>query len=304
MRKLLVIVFCVLVGCGQDPASKPDPAANNGGGKPLVFTVNYPLAWMAEQLAGASATVVLPAPADVDPAYWQPDIATLLQFQQADLVLLNGAGYAKWLAGASLPASRLVDTSLAYRDQLLVVDSAPVHSHGPQGDHSHGDLAFTTWLDLQLAQQQASVVAQALQRLLPEESAAIDLRLATLQKVLADLDARLLALGAKLDGAPLLYSHPVYQYLQRRYRLSGEALHWEPDQTPDDTQWLELAKILRDHPAQFMLWEEQPLPAVAARLAQLGINVVVFTPLANRPKQGDFSANMEANVQALEAALN
>jgi zinc transport system substrate-binding protein len=294
----------VLAGCGQDLASKLDQAANNGGGKPLVFTVNYPLAWMAEQLAGDTATVVLPAPAGVDPAYWQPDIATLLRYQQADLVLLNGAGYAKWLAGASLPASRLVDTSLAYRDQLLVVDSAPVHSHGPQGDHSHGDLAFTTWLDLQLAQQQASVVARALQRLLPEESAAIDLRLATLQKVLADLDARLLALGARLDGVPLLYSHPVYQYLQRRYRLTGEALHWEPDQIPDDTQWLELANILQDHPAQSMLWEGQPLPAVAARLAQLGIDVVVFAPLANRPKQGDFSANMEANVQALEAALN
>ena len=56
-----------------------------------VYTVNYPLAYFAERIAGDQARVVFPAPSDVDPAFWQPDRETIRTYQQADLILLNGA---------------------------------------------------------------------------------------------------------------------------------------------------------------------------------------------------------------------
>jgi zinc transport system substrate-binding protein len=292
-----------LAGCGQGSDTRLEEGEKNTGQAPAVYTVNYPLFWMAEQLVGDVATVKFPAPTGVDPAFWRPDVATVLKFQQADLVLLNGAGYAKWVANASLPGSRLVDTSAAYSEQLLAADAGPAHTHGPAGEHSHGELAFTTWLDLDLARQQAEAVAIVLQGLLPEESRVIKQRLAALLKELDDIDVRLTALGQQLDGVPLLYSHPVYQYLQRRYLLNGKALHWEPDQIPDATQWRELAELLRSHPARIMLWEDEPLPQVATRLGEMGIQVVVFSPLGNRPEQGDLSSNLGANIQTLEAAL-
>ncbi len=71
---------------------------------------------------------------------------------------------------------------------------------GPGGEHSHGELAFTTWLDLDLAQQQLQAVAAALQRLLPAESAAIEQRRASLQRELGSMDARLTALGRLLGN--------------------------------------------------------------------------------------------------------
>jgi zinc transport system substrate-binding protein len=299
-----MIALFSLVGCGQDGDSRLEEGAQNSEQIPVVYTVNYPLFWMAEQLVDEVATVVFPAPAGVDPAFWQPKVDAVLKFQLADLVLLNGAGYAKWVASVSLPASRLVDTSVAYGEQLLAVEAGPAHTHGPAGEYGHGELAFTTWLDLDLARQQSEAVAVALQGLLPEESAAIEQRLASLQNKLEELDAQLVALGQRLDGTPLLYSHPVYQYLQRRYRLNGKALHWEPGMAPDAAQWRELAELLQSHPARLMLWEDQPLPQVARRLGEMGIQVVVFAPLGNRPGQGNFSANMEANIQALESALD
>lgn len=270
----------------------------------MVYTVNYPLYWMAQQLASAAATVVFPAPAGEDPAFWRPDVETVLKFQQGDLVLLNGAGYAKWVANASLPASLLVDTSAAYHDQLLVLDARPEHTHGPAGEHSHGELAFTTWLDLDLARQQSEAVAVALQHLLPEDSEHIEQRLVALHTALNDMDVQLQALGKKFNGAPLLYSHPVYQYLQQRYGLNGKALHWEPGEMPHEEQWRELTELLQVHPARLMLWEAEPLPQVTRRLGELGIKVVVFAPLGNRPDEGDFISNLEANIQALPAALH
>lgn len=304
MKKYLLFTLFVLAGCGQEHSGQVAIHDESDDNMPLIYVVNYPLYWMAGQLAGSAAQVVFPAPSTGDPAFWQPDVATLLQYQQADLVLLNGANYAKWIANASLFDSRLVDTSAGYREQLIAQSSDPLHSHGPGGEHSHGELAFTTWLNLDLAQRQAQSVAAALQGVLPAESAAIDQRLAALQQTLQRMDGALTALGKKLGDTPVLYSHPVYQYLQQRYRFNGRALHWEPDQLPDRTQWQALAQLLSSHPAQLMLWEDAPLPEVVQRLAAMGIRVVVFSPLGNRPQQGDFSSNLAASIAALEAALN
>jgi zinc transport system substrate-binding protein len=292
------LVLLAGYGAGEAQAQRAAPAAP---GDKRVYTVNYPLAWMAERLAGGAANVSFPAPVDVDPAYWNPEVETVLEYQQADLVLLNGAGYAKWAARVSLPSARQVDTSRGYRGRFIEVDAGPVHSHGPGGEHSHGELAFTTWLDLELARQQAAAVALALAELLPDRAGEIQQRGKILDGVLREMDRQLSALGERLGGTPLLYSHPVYQYLQRRYGLNGRSLHWEPDQAPSERQWDELEALLRSHPAGIMLWEAAPLPEVAARLSELGIAVVVFAPLGNRPEAGDFESAMRANIEALDA---
>ena len=303
MKKLLAITLLLLAGCGEEQDASNTGVVAADTGRPVIYTVNYPLAWMAQQLLADSARVAIAAPAGIDPAFWQPATDRVLQTQQADLLLLNGAGYASWVARVSLPGRILVDTSAAYHAQLLTVLAGPLHSHGPGGERSHGELAFTTWLDLDLARQQSQAVATAAQRLLPLQATAIEQRLAELQQTLMAMDKRLMALGKKLDERPLLYSHPVYQYLQHRYQVNGRALHWEPDQVPDEAQWSELQALLPSHPAQIMLWEAQPLPEVQARLDELGIKTVVFSPMANRPPAGDFASGMAANIDRLEQSI-
>ena len=39
--------------------------------KLIVYTVNYPLYYFAERIGGEYIQVVLPAPPDVDPAFWE-----------------------------------------------------------------------------------------------------------------------------------------------------------------------------------------------------------------------------------------
>ncbi len=297
----LLALLLTLVACSGENVVNPrekQPA------KPRVYTVNYPLAWMAEALAGSSLEVHFPAPAGVDPAFWEPELDTVLEYQQADLVLLNGANYARWTDKVSLPGDSLRDTSINYRDRMIPAASGPVHSHGPAGEHSHGELAFTTWLDLELAQLQLQAVAVALAEVLPDELAVgIAARESEVTQLLAGIDRELAAIGAALGGAPLLYSHPVYQYLDRRYSLNGKSLHWEPGEMPDEGQWRDLESLLDRHPARLMLWEAEPLPAVATRLEALGVKVVVFLPMGNRPESGDFASVMNENVLRLSAAL-
>ena len=70
----------------------------------------------------------------------------------------------------------------------------------------------------------------------------------------------------------------------------------------DDHETTELEDLLASHPAQWMVWEGEPLVSVVARLDDLGLSSVVFDPCGNRPDEGDFLSVMESNVGRLEAA--
>jgi zinc transport system substrate-binding protein len=262
----------------------------------VVYTVNYPLQYFAQRIAGGHAKVVLPVPPDVDPAFWQPDAAAVSDYQRADLILLNGAGYAKWVNKASLPRRKLVDTSAALRERLIETHGGVTHSHGREGEHSHAGTAFTTWLDFSQVTGQARAVRDALSRRMPEQENTFTANFAALERDLLDLDARLRAIVDRNPAKPLIASHPVYQYLARNYSLNLKSMLWEPHIMPANTEWQDLAKLRATHPADWMLWESAPAPEIAARLLQLGIQSVVFDPCANRPQTGDFLSVMSENL--------
>ena len=102
MRHLPAILLAsILASCSQDT-----PTGDTGGTRPEtaddihLFTVNYPLAYFAERILAGTGAVSFPAPSDVDPAYWSPSPDVIAAYQEADLILLNGAGYAGWVASA------------------------------------------------------------------------------------------------------------------------------------------------------------------------------------------------------------
>jgi len=268
--------------------------------KLTVYTVNYPLAYFAERLAGDLADVRFPAPPDVDPAFWEPGANVVAAYQRADLILLNGAGYAKWVNRVSLPRSRLVDTSRAFADKYIEAPTAVTHAHGPGGEHAHSGTAFTTWLDLRQAAQQAEAIAQALIRKRPEGKDRITRNLAGLKSDLLALDARIAETAASGRDRPLLASHPVYQYLARRYDLNLRSVLWEPETVPGNQQWAELERMLGEHRATWMIWEGTPARQSVERLRALGVGSVVFNPCANRPATGDFLSVMRDNAGNLE----
>ena len=290
----------MFAACGE--LAPPSEIARDRDGRLVVYSVNYPLAWLAERIGGEGVAVTLPAPAGVDPAFWTPDAETVAAYQGADLILLNGAGYARWVSRASLPRSRIVDTTAAFADRWISIEEASTHGHGPEGEHTHQGWALTTWLDPTLAIEQGRAITEALVTALPEDEVAIRARLEQVVRELTALDSRLAAAANLLDGALLLVSHPVYQYLVARYRLGARALHWEPDENPSASEWAALEALLVEHPARVLLWEAEPLSKTRARLETLGVKSLVYDPCADAPENGDYLSVAGMNAQALEEA--
>ena len=268
-----------------------------------VYVVNYPLQYFAERIGAEHVRVAFPAPAGSDPAFWKPDVSVIAAFQAADLIIVNGAAYAKWLKTTSLPKSKIVNTSVGFKADYIETRDTVTHSHGPGGEHSHSGVAFTTWLDMRQAAQQAEAILAALSRLLPKQKSGFAQRYADLERDLLALDQRLDAIASKQRAQPLLASHPVYQYLARRYGLNVQSVLWEPHVMPDAEQWRALQGILQTHAAAWMLWESAPLPATADKLQTLGVRSLVFDPCGNTPAQGDFLRVVQQNVKNLEQAF-
>ncbi len=302
---LVVLPFAAWACGGEEGADGPGaedaPAASSAAaaGPPSVYVVNYPLAYMAERIGGDAVRVVFPAPSDLDPALWSPGPDVVAEYQDADLILLNGAGYAGWTTRVTLPESRIFDTTAGLEDRFVTEPGAVTHSHGPEGEHAHDLVAVTTWLDLDLAAAQAGAVAQGLGVWWPEAAGTFAEALAPLEADLGALDAEQRAIVDGREDTPILGSRPVYQYLAERYGLNLRAVQFEADEVPADAAWRELSALLREHPAEWMLWDGEPLPETRDRLEGMGVQSVVYDPAGNRPATGDFMTVMQANVEAL-----
>ena len=293
------LIALLLYACsGEDPAGRAPPEREPDN--LLVYTVNYPLAYFAERIAGDEAEVRFPAPADIDPADWSPTPEEVAGFQKADLILLNGGGYARWLQHASLRRARLIDTSSSFRKRLIELRGGVSHAHGPTAEHSPTGTASTTWLDPRLAIEQARAIAEALSQARPPRARAFRERFAALEAELVELDEQLTAATGQLGDMPILFSHPVYQHLEQRYDLNGHSVHWEPGEVPDAKMWRELEASLENHPVRLMIWEAEPAAETIRRLDALGVRVIVFSPCANAPPEGDWLSAMRAGTAALE----
>jgi zinc transport system substrate-binding protein len=131
----------------------------------------------------------------------------------------------------------------------------------------------------------------------------IDQNLQALRQDLLKLDARWQVIGQKMAGAPMMASHPVYQYWARRYQVNLQAVQWEPEVVPDASALADLQTRLQNHPAKIMIWEGQPAAESVAKISALGLRSLVLAPCANRPKQGDWLSTMQENASRFEAAF-
>jgi zinc transport system substrate-binding protein len=284
--------FATIAGC----SGLKEPDNDEGAAKLTVYTVNYPLRYFAERIGVEHVEAFLPAPVEGDPAHWRPDKATIEKYREADLVLLNGKGYAAWVANANLPAAQCVETTASFSQNLIKRTHS--HSHGDH-THEHQTTDYHTWLDPNLAIKQAESIEKAFAQKRADRANDFAANLATLKAELTDLDATLRTLADSYDGRPLLASHPVYDYLIRAYDLPVTSLHWEPNLAPSGDEWVDLQNYLDEHPVEWMIWEAEPDKDIADKLRRRGVSVAVFEPCMNVPADEDYMKVMLRNIENL-----
>ncbi len=298
IRILIVALLVIQFGCSKQDGEKIGQLKNDANKKPVIVVSNYPLFYFTERLA-PGVDVKFPATESDDPAYWKPTTDDISIMQKADLIILNGAGYEKWLSTISLPPTKIINSLKGLDDQLIKLDDKVTHSHGLEGEHEHSETAFTTWLDFKLCIKQAEVIKDALILLMPSNKKNIEQNFISLKSDLESIDTKMQTAASNFKDKTLYASHPVYQYLAKTYKLKIISEHWEPDEIPGEEMWSVFSDKLESDPSEIMLWEDKPLSEIEKRLNNLGLRIVVFNPCANKPETGDFLSAMNSNVEGL-----
>ena len=307
MKSIVIGMLCLaLLAVGCNRGDTPEVASQ---GRPVVYTTFYPTQYFAKRIGGDHIDVVCPVPEDEDAIFWMPDDATIQAYQQADLIILNGAGFSKWVASVSLPENRVVDTAFPFADKFISFENVTVHSHGPKGKHAHEGIDGHTWVDPINAIAQAGEIHKAFAFRWPEHAEDFARGHAALVADLRTLDDALSALQQQVGSPPLLASHPAYNYIARRYHWNVENLDLDPEAVLADADVSGIRERLVGHPAKVLLWESEPIAANAKRLkAELGLKSIVFSPCellgAEAQARGeDYMSVMKQNLVRLSAAF-
>ena len=302
-KKILwpLVLSLILWSCGEKKAEK-EKQVIEAEVIPTVFVSNYPLEFFVQRIAGDKVELISFYKQTEEPTAWEPGEEEINALQQADLVLLNGASFEPWSMMLSLPQSKLVITTTAVEDQLLEEKQTVSHSHGPEGEHEHSVSAYTTWLNLQLANAQAKAVLEALSRLQPENQEAYEENFTALSKQLMAMDEMMKGVAESQAKTRVIYAQPVYQYFQDAYGIKGSSLQWSTDTMPDKKQWHDFRHEQGHHLSKFMIWDAQPSEEIVEQLKSRGVETIIFDPCTFPPKEGDFMSAMEANIQNLQNA--
>lgn len=295
-----VLLAALGIGCGPSSSESENRDAGGIRNSRQVFATNYPLFAFTQTIAGETFDVVYPVPEGKSSESWTPDGDTLERMALSGAVFVNGAEFEGWLGKVSLPADVTVVTSDGFRSDWIELERGAVHSHGDGPAHSHTGVASMTWLDPTQAIQQAEAILTKLVALQPESESELQDRFDALRNSLETLDLQLEQAFASLGVDHGLASHPVYDYLARRYQVTLDSMHWEPGAAPSDEAWEALDGYLNEKSTTWMLWEGPLSAAAAAKLSDRGIRGVVFYTGVNPPENGDYFQLMEENVQRLQ----
>lgn len=291
----LLLVLCLgLIGCGETRTGSKSTSELGYE----VFVSNYPLGYMVSELTSGEITPDMPWAGQGDPAYWKPSEEAVSALQESKLVVFNGAEYEKWAKTLSLPKSKIVDTSASFKDSLIEVEGE-VHTHGPEGEHSHTHKAITTWLDMNLAREHLKAVFQALIDFKVASKDTLERNFTSLDAAIADMDSELKKIGKTMEGKAVFGSHPIYQYLAKAYGINIIELHLEPGEFPSESQWDELKRKSDENEIKYILWEGEPLVKTREKLDSIGITSLTYSPCGDRPEEGDFISVMETNIRNL-----
>jgi len=247
---------------------------------PVIYTTTYPMKYFVERIGRGRARVHCPVPANPEAFLQTISPEVIKSYQKADLIVMNGAGYDKWVAMACLPESRIVDTAKPFENEFIELEAA-AHSHGESGFHTHEGVDGHTWLDPVYARIQAEEIKKAMTRRFPDHAAEFEKGCSSLAEDLAELDRLFSGLAKRYDGRPILAAQPSYNYIARRYGWDtvNLKLSLDPTEMPDDGTFAELRRVLAAHRAKFILWEKRPAADIAERIEkELGLRSVEFSP--------------------------
>jgi len=298
---ILTIAAILITGC-SNKEEKTD--------KIRVTASFYPLADFAEKIGGDQVEVTNLLKSG-NAHGWEPSTKDMKNILEADLVLVNGAGFESWLDKLiqSNPDLSLVDSSKNI--DLIEVDHGHEedHDHDHEG-HDHGDHDPHIWLSLKNALIQMDNIKEALVSLDPDHKDYYEENYLREKTRLEGLDASYRKTLEAHKGAYFVVPHEAFAYLAKDYGLNQLAIEGiNSDSEPNISQLKEIVDLCREKNIETIFYEYGSSSRIADTIAaELGAKV---SPISTIELVGqkdleeglDYGGLMELNLKNLAESL-
>ncbi len=304
----MFVLALVLVACstGGLPTDDDPPSASAGQRLSVVATTTI-LADMAGEVAGDSAEVSALIPAGSDPHNYEASAQQLVQLQEADLVVSNGADFEEQLAQALTEAARTgvpVFRATDHVDTLTADDNEPA---GAGGVDPH------FWQDPARAADVVRALGTEIAAL-ADEPADVQQRASAYARQLEDLDREIedLLAGIPDDERTLVTNHAAFAYFADRYDFTivGTVIpSVSTGAEPSARDLEELADTIRRAGVRAVFTENTAPTQLAETLAQeVGIQVDVVELYSDAldetdPDAATYVDMLRTNARRIGAAL-
>jgi zinc transport system substrate-binding protein len=269
-------------------------------GEHTVVASFYPLAFIAERVAGRYNDVVDLTPPGVEPHEYE---LTVRQVAQIDLARV---GF--YERGVSPSVDQAMDNDSPGRT-LDITDvvplSPPVAGSGVEATGDDRDPHF--WLDPTLMARATRAFAATMADADPAHADYYRVQGEHLVRDLDRVDAAYVRTLANCRTRTVVVSHDAFEYLARRYHLDVVPIAGlEPDAEPSLQRLHDLAALIRERGVTTVFFETLASPAMAESLAgDLGLRTAVLDPiegLSSADQGATYLTVMRQNLAALAKA--
>ncbi|WP_139194286.1 metal ABC transporter substrate-binding protein [Bacillus sp. MUM 13] len=305
IKKMLPVVLAAVLFALSGCQSSSNENGREGNGKLKIVTTFYPMYDFAKNIAGNNASVKILIPAGVEPHDWEPSTKDLIDIQNADVFIYNGASMENWV--------NKVLQSINQKN-LTVIEASkglPLADGKGEGDSNVQSLDPHVWLDPALAKKEAENIYRGLVKKDPAHKKDYEKNYLAFSKKLNVLDANFKKTAKHAKRKEFVTQHTAFSYLAKQYGLKQIAVAGlSPDQEPSLKGLEEIANEVQKRHIKTVFFETLTSPKVAHTLAkEVHAKTDVLNPLEGltdkEQKQGlDYIAVMEKNRKALEHALN
>lgn len=284
-----LLALLLLAGCQAAGPSASQPATQ-ASTEPAVLAVESFLADITQQVAGERLTVQTLMPLGLDPHAFEPTPQDVARIADADLLIVNGAGFEEWLqevlenAGgerrvveaASGLESRVSAEAHAEEDEAAGHDDA--EGHAGEHEHAEGDPHF--WLDPANAKTYVANIRDGLAAVDPEGAAVYAANADAYITQLEELDTWIQAQIAQVppERRLLVTNHESFGYYADRYglRVVGTVIpSVSTGASPSAQQLAALADEIKATGVPVIFLETGANPQLAQQLAvETGVKVV------------------------------
>jgi zinc transport system substrate-binding protein len=300
MRVAFAVVMAIILGaCGR-------AGGEAGSSRAQVVASFYPLAFVAEEVAGDDADVTNLTPPGTEPHDLELTPRQVGRISEADLLLYLGQRFQPSLEDAASEASgRAVDVLEGLELATAEEDGEHADEAEEADEEEHGEWDPHVWLDPTRFAAIARNVGSHLAEIDPDNADGYWERAEDLATQLEDLNSEFEEGLANCERTEIVVSHDAFSYLAREYGLEQVSIAGiDPESEPSPARVAEVADFAAEHGVTTIFFETLLSPAIAETIAdEIGVTTEKLDPIEGPPEGTDYFGAMRANLGALQAAL-